>query len=75
MKSTVTSKFQATVPKEIREKLGIRRGDSIEWRIIREFVVVNVPKKIENPVEFLTSQIQLDWDAVKLVHEIREEFG
>ncbi|MHA1839864.1 MAG: AbrB/MazE/SpoVT family DNA-binding domain-containing protein [Candidatus Ranarchaeia archaeon] len=75
MKSTVTSKFQATVPKEIREKLDLKPGDSLEWRIVREFVVVNVPRKIKNPVEFLSSQIELDLDAVKLVQEVREECG
>lgn len=28
--------------------------------------MVEVPTKIENPVEFLTNQVKLDLDAVKL---------
>lgn len=31
MNSTVTSKFQTTVPKTIREELGISINDSLEW--------------------------------------------
>jgi hypothetical protein len=31
-------------------------------------------EKIKDPVKFLTSQINLDLDAVKLVKESREDF-
>ena len=31
MKSTVTAKYQTTVPKAVREKLGIRVHDALEW--------------------------------------------
>jgi hypothetical protein len=30
--------------------------------------------KIRNPVSFLTSQIKLDFDTVKLVREAKEDF-
>ena len=33
--SKITSKFQTTVPKEVRERLSIRADDSLEW-IVRE---------------------------------------
>lgn len=33
MNSTITSKFQTTIPKKIREQLGISVRDSLEWRI------------------------------------------
>lgn len=32
-RSTLTSKSQTTVPKEIREKLGIGPGDVLEWEV------------------------------------------
>lgn len=32
-RSTLTSKSQTTVPKEIREKLGIGPGDVLEWEM------------------------------------------
>lgn len=31
MISKITSKFQITIPKEIRKRLRLSRGDSIEW--------------------------------------------
>jgi len=37
-------------------------------------VVVDVHKKVPNPVKFLASQAKLDLDAVKLVKETRQEF-
>ena len=33
MKSSVTSKFQTTIPKSIREKLKISVNDALEWEI------------------------------------------
>lgn len=75
MKSKVSPKYQATVPQKIREKLGIKAGDTLQWRVVREFVVVEKVRRIEKPVEFLTSQIRLDLDAVQLVRSVREEFG
>jgi AbrB family looped-hinge helix DNA binding protein len=32
--SKITSKFQTTVPKDVREKLSIRAEDSLEWTVI-----------------------------------------
>ncbi len=67
----VTQKFQTTIPKRIRKRLGVRSGGEVFWHVVKEFVVVDTHKKIKNPIEFLTSQIKLDLDAVKLVHEAR----
>ncbi len=33
MKSTVTSKFQTTIPKSIREELRLSINDTLEWEI------------------------------------------
>lgn len=33
MKSTITSKFQTTIPKPIREYLGLNMKDSLEWKL------------------------------------------
>ena len=35
MNSTITVKFQTTIPKAVRDKLGIRVNDAIEWRILK----------------------------------------
>ena len=40
MKSTVTTKYQTTIPKAVREKLGISVNDSLEWAVEKGRVVV-----------------------------------
>jgi AbrB family looped-hinge helix DNA binding protein len=48
--SKLTSKYQATVPKDVREFLGLSSGDGIQWEIEDGCVVV---KKL--------SRIDLEW--------------
>jgi AbrB family looped-hinge helix DNA binding protein len=38
IKSTVTSKGQTTIPRAIREELGIGTGDVLEWDIQQQHV-------------------------------------
>jgi AbrB family looped-hinge helix DNA binding protein len=33
MQSTITSKYQTTIPKRIRDNLGLSIKDSIEWKL------------------------------------------
>ena len=40
MKSTITSKYQTTIPKSIREKLKISTNDALEWEIEEGKVLV-----------------------------------
>lgn len=70
----ITTKGQTTIPNEVRQILGVKPGDNVEWHTIRGMVVVDVKKKIKDPVGFLTSQIKINLDAIKLVREAREEF-
>jgi AbrB family looped-hinge helix DNA binding protein len=74
-RTKVTEKYQTTIPKRIREVLKVKPGEKVEWYIIQGMVVLRKPVKLDRPVEFLTSQISLDVDAVKIVRETREEFG
>jgi AbrB family looped-hinge helix DNA binding protein len=39
-KSTLTVKYQTTVPKEVREKLGVRPGDVLHWEVVGSSVRV-----------------------------------
>lgn len=71
----ITTKYQTTIPREVRKYLDIRPGKEVEWHIVKGMVVVDTPKRIKNPVKILTSQIKLNIDAVKLVKEAREDFG
>lgn len=70
----VTSKYQTTIPQKVREFLGIEPGEEVEWYIVRGMVIMDMPRKIQHPVKFLTSQIKLDLDATKLVKEARKDF-
>jgi len=74
LRTKATSKFQATIPLEVRNFLDVKPGAEIEWCIVKGMVIVDTARKMEHPVKFLTSQIKLDMDAVKLVRESREEF-
>ena len=74
-KTSITQKYQTTVPKNIRKLLGVKAGEDVEWHVVRSMVVLHKQEKIDDPVKFLTSQIRLNIDAVKLVRQSREEFG
>ena len=41
MNSTVTVKYQTTIPKAVREQLGISVNDSLEWIVEKGKVVVS----------------------------------
>ena len=46
MQSVITSKFQTTIPKDVRERLKLSIHDTIEWKIDRgKIVVLPVHKK------------------------------
>lgn len=44
MESTITSKGQATIPKAVREHLGLKPGDRIKFFVHRDGSVVILPK-------------------------------
>ncbi len=45
--SKLTSKYQATVPKEVREFLGLASGDGIQWEIEDGRAVVRKLSKLD----------------------------
>ena len=73
-KTSVTQKFQTTIPKNIRKSLGVKAGGDVEWHVVRGMVVLHRKEDIKDPVKFLTSQIKLNIDAIKLVRESRGDF-
>ena len=70
----VTTKYQTTIPRKVREYLNLKPGKGVEWSVVKAMVIVDTPKKMKNPVKFLTSQTKLDVDAVKLVRQSRDDF-
>lgn len=72
----VTRKYQITIPKSIRKKLGLRIGDELiiktdGRRIILEPVVRRVRDPLEDMLGLIKSRLNID--AVKLVEESWEE--
>ncbi len=61
--SKVTVKFQATIPLEIREFLGVRQGDAVEYRIVRNEVTV---KRVTTPDSAYLAAVEktlAEWDS------------
>ena len=42
--TTMTTKGQVTIPREIRERLGLQSGDKIAWSMLSDGTVVVRPK-------------------------------
>jgi AbrB family looped-hinge helix DNA binding protein len=40
MKSIITSKYQTTIPKAVREHLGLSVKDALEWKLERGKIIV-----------------------------------
>ena len=45
MKSKITSKYQITIPREIRDRLHLSVSDSIEWKIEKNRILVEPVNK------------------------------
>jgi len=71
----VTRKFQVTIPKEIREALGIRVGDLLRVKVVGGRIILEPLVRRRDAVEDLLSVFSepLDVDAVKLVEESWDE--
>jgi AbrB family looped-hinge helix DNA binding protein len=44
-KSTITSKGQTTVPRQVREQLGVGPGDTLRWETLGSSVRVTVAER------------------------------
>ncbi len=71
MKSKITTKFQTTIPKKIRERLKLSRNDLIEWEIYHGRVVVRPVEKpfLEFKGRFFVGQgdIEKDIDTARII--------
>ena len=71
----VTRKYQVTIPKNIREELGIRIGDEIEFIKSKEGIsIIKVSKEDEyhSVLEEAAGALRLDKEKLK---EIQESIG
>ena len=73
-KTRLTEKSQTTVPKHVREVLGIGPGDEVEWTVVGNQIVLDSRKRIERPMEvFRRERKPVQVDAVRLIRKVREE--
>ena len=74
MESLITSKFQTTIPKAVRENLKLSVSDAIEWKIENgKAIVTPVQKKFlkhKNTVTIGKGDIQAD---IQLASKLRAE--
>ncbi|GJQ57266.1 MAG: AbrB/MazE/SpoVT family DNA-binding domain-containing protein [Candidatus Scalindua sp. AMX11] len=62
MKSKITSKFQITIPKDIRDRLNLHVSDSIEWKIEKNRILV---KPVNKPFLKYKGSIKIDSGNIK----------
>ena len=73
--TSVTTKYQATIPQSVRHALKVRPGEKVRWHVQHAMVSVSAPPRIKDPVTVLLNQIKKPRhiNAVKLVRETRNE--
>lgn len=69
--TTLTSKAQITIPKSIREELGLKTGTKIDIFPTQEGTFIGRPRRKSNILKFAGSLVHLD--NGKSWKEIREE--
>jgi len=67
MRSRVTRKFQVTIPKEIREALGINVGDIVVWEISENGVAILKKSETKKNLE--------DFRGIWRTHPLLKKFG
>ncbi|KKM21432.1 hypothetical protein LCGC14_1635500 [marine sediment metagenome] len=71
--SIISEKGQVTIPKEIREKLGIVQGDRLIFDLKDDLIVIKKSGTI-NLSEILNRQKPWKKSSVKFQRELREEW-
>ena len=70
MKTVITSKFQTTIPKKIREQLHLSKHDSLDWQIERGKIVVSPVQSnflsFQNSIKIGHGNIRDDIKAARL---------
>jgi AbrB family looped-hinge helix DNA binding protein len=69
MQSTITSKFQTTIPKAIRENMALVVNDTLEWKVDHGKIIVS-PKqknflKYQNKVKIGKGDIEADISSAR----------
>lgn len=69
MKSIITSKYQTTIPKAVREAVGLSVRDSLDWKVEKGKIIVSLSKrnflKHRNVIKTGPGDIGNDIEAVR----------
>ena len=75
-RTKLTKKSQTTMPKPIRERLGVGPGDTVEWYVLQDRGVVDARAKVRRPADILLGgKAKRAADAVNLVRKEREDLS
>ena len=61
--STLTSKYQATIPRAVRDALALGAGDRIEFTIERDGVRVRRALPVDAELRALEATLAAEWDS------------
>jgi AbrB family looped-hinge helix DNA binding protein len=71
VKSRISSKGQITVPREIREQLGLNPGTVVEFELREGRAVLRKGSRGQHPVDAVYGSIELDRPVDRLLDEMR----
>lgn len=75
MQTTITSKYQTTIPKAIREKLGLSVHDALEWSLKNGTIMVKLKKsgfsRFRNTVRIGPGDIERDINEARKLRAAR----
>jgi antitoxin PrlF len=75
--STVTSKGQVTVPQEIRNRLGVKAGDRLEFVVEGDRTVIRPARITENPFAPYAGALGTfpggEAEIAAWIHELRDD--
>ena len=74
-KTKISSKYQLTLPKEVREGLGIEAGDELYVMREGDRIVLKPLPTTKEPTKFLYGSVKSKGDAVKIIRELRKSGG
>lgn len=73
--TTVTRKYQITIPRDIRKYLGIRIGEKYPITMKNHKIIIETEKHVQNPSDYLwgISKKYTKIDVTKLIKESRKK--
>jgi len=71
----LSTKYQITIPKDVREALGLAAGDKLYVGREDGKLVLRPLPKVKDPTEKLYGSVRGDKDAVEAIREFREAGG